>query len=246
MDVLVFEDESAASDRLINLLSEVDPLINVTKVITTVSDAKIALRSIEADLIFMDIHLSDGISFSIFESVEVTIPIIFTTSHDEYALEAFRVNSIDYLLKPISKQDLIRAVDKFNQLKIKQIDFNKLNRSLQKATYHKRFMVTAKDRIITIKADEVAYFYAQGKLVYLYRLDGTRHLIDFTLQHLENILDPDHFFRINRQFIIHLEAIKEMFTFSRSRIKISLYPKAPESAIVSSERASTFKKWLNK
>ncbi|MEQ6168692.1 LytTR family DNA-binding domain-containing protein [Ekhidna sp. MALMAid0563] len=246
MDVLIIEDESAASDRLINLLREIDPLINVAKVITTVSNAKIDLRSIEADLIFMDIHLSDGVSFSIFESVKVTIPIIFTTSHDEYALEAFKVNSIDYLLKPISKHDLIRAIDKFNQLKIKQIDFDQLNRSLQKATYQKRFMVTAKDRIITVKTDKVAYFYAQGKLVYLYRLDGSRHLIDFTLQHLEKILDPDHFFRINRQFIINLEAIKEMFAFSRSRIKVSLEPNAPESAIVSSERAATFKKWLNK
>ena len=108
MDVLIIEDESAASDRLINLLREIDPLINVAKVITTVSNAKIDLRSIEADLIFMDIHLSDGVSFSIFESVKVTIPIIFTTSHDEYALEAFKVNSIDYLLKPISKHDLMK------------------------------------------------------------------------------------------------------------------------------------------
>ncbi len=246
MDVLIIEDESDAFERLSQLLSEVDPSIHVVEVIRSVRDARKKLRSSSADLIFMDIHLNDGISFSIFESIVIKTPIIFTTSHDEYALDAFKVNSIDYLLKPISKSDLMRAIEKFKRLKINQVDFEKLNRSLLKSNYQKRFMVTAKDRIVSVKSEEVAYFYATGKMVYLHRHNGIRHLIDLTLHDLDTLLDPDDFFRINRQFIIHVNAIKEMHTFSRSRIKVTLEPLPAESAIVSSERAAAFKKWLNR
>ncbi|WP_424960951.1 LytR/AlgR family response regulator transcription factor [Ekhidna sp.] len=246
MDVLIIEDEPAASEQLSQLLNEVDSSINVIGVIRSLNEARQTLPSTSADLIFMDIHLNDGISFSIFDSVRVETPIIFTTSRDEYAIDAFSVNSIDYLLKPVSKSDLTRAIEKFRHLKINQIDFDQLNRSLQKSSYQKRFMVTAGERIVSVKVEEIAYFYAKGKLVYLCRHDGMKHLIDHTLQELENLLDPDDFFRINRQFIIHLEAIKEMFSFSRSRIKVVLEPIFLESAIVSSERVSAFKKWLNR
>ncbi|MEP0985155.1 LytTR family DNA-binding domain-containing protein [Ekhidna sp.] len=246
MDVIIIEDESAAANHLTELLEEINPSISIKDIITSVREARQKIATLDVDLIFMDIHLNDELSFSIFESVNIKAPIIFTTSHDEYAIEAFKVNSIDYLLKPISTADLSRAINKFNQLKINQIDFDKLNQSLQKSSYQKRFMVTVNDRIVSVKIDEVAFFYAKGKLVYLFKHDGIRHLIDFTLQHLETTLDPDDFFRINRQYIIHLNAIGEMFSFSRSRIKVLLKPSAPEPAIVSSERTTAFKRWLNK
>lgn len=249
MKVLIIEDESFAADKLERQLLQLDNTIEVCNKIESVNSAIKWLNQNQVDLIFLDIHLSDGLSFHIFEEIEVTVPIIFTTAYDQYAIQAFKVNSIDYLLKPIKKNDLAISLDKYDKLHgQKELpDYKTLLNSLAKnhKVYQQRFMVVVGEKILTVPSGEVAYFFAEEKYVFLVHKNGERYLIDFTLDKLDNLLDPKLFFRINRQIIVQIDAIHSMKDWFKRRIKLELNPAFDKEAIVSRERIKDFKIWLN-
>jgi DNA-binding LytR/AlgR family response regulator len=251
LNVLIIEDEEPAAKRLHKMLKEIEPDINVLENIVSVSSAiKWFNENSTPDLIFSDIQLSDGISFDIFKSIEVTSPIIFTTAYDQYAIDAFKVNSIDFLLKPIKKEDLEKAVAKFKKVSTTAspaIDISKLLQSFgqpQTTEYKKRFVVRYGEHIKTINIEDVAYFYTEDKVNFLCTKEGRRFVIDFNLDSLEDTLDPKTFFRINRQYIISIHSIGEMLAYTKSRVLIKLLPPAKHETIVSTERSADFKLWL--
>ena len=252
MTTLIIEDEEPAYRRLHKMMKELEPGHTLLNQIVSVSSAVKWFKDNEApDLIISDIQLSDGISFDIFKQVEIKCPVIFTTAYDQYAIEAFKVNSIDYLLKPVKKEELEKAVTKFKSLTpataAPAIDINKLLQSLQPAAgteYKKRFVVRYGEHIKTIDIEEVVYFYTEDKATFLCTKDARRFVVDFNLDTLDSILDPKIFFRINRQFIISIHSIAEMFAYSKSRVLIKLNPAAKHETIVSTERSSDFKHWL--
>ena len=250
MNVIIIEDETHAAQKLQRQLERIDNNIKILAILETVGSAVKWLNENQADLIFLDIHLGDSNSFKIFKQVEIKTPIIFTTAYDKYAIEAFKLNSIDYLLKPVNQKDLEKALDKYKELHLgkSKIDYAEIANLIYNKTpkYQKRFMVYSGDKIKTIEKDAVAYFLAEGKYCYLHSTDNHQYLIDFTLDKLDKVLDPDEFFRINRQFLINVKSIKQMHTYPKGRVKIDLSPSNKKEAIVSIERASQFKKWLNK
>lgn len=253
MTILIIEDEEPAYRRLQKMLKEIEPNHTMLEQIVSVSSAvKFFKENDTPDLIVSDIQLSDGISFEIFKQVDVKCPVIFTTAYDQYAIEAFKVNSIDYLLKPVKKEELEKAVSKFKTLTpaapaVPAIDINKLLQSLQPAgatEYKKRFVVRYGEHIKTIDIEEVVYFYTEDKATFLCTKDARRFVVDFNLDTLDSILDPKIFFRINRQYIISIHSIAEMFAYSKSRVLIKLNPAAKHETIVSTERSADFKHWL--
>jgi DNA-binding LytR/AlgR family response regulator len=250
-NVLIIEDEEAAVRRLQKMITEVLPEVNMLPSIATIRSAIEQLKTNpKPDLIFLDVHLADGESFEIFKEVNVSCPIIFTTAYDQYALEAFKVNSIDYLLKPIKKEELQRAINKFKNFSsasTPDVDLQKLLLSLNtgKANYKERFAVKYGEHIKTIETSDAAYFYTESKANFLITKDNKRYAIDYNLDQLEELLDPKKFFRINRQFIIGFYSITEMFTYSKSRVLIKLNPASKLETIVSTERSAEFKGWLN-
>jgi two-component system, LytTR family, response regulator LytT len=254
MTTLIIEDEEPAFKRLQKMLKELEPNHTLLNQIVSVSSAVKWFQENEApDLIISDIQLADGVSFEIFKQVDVKCPVIFTTAYDQYAIEAFKVNSIDYLLKPVKKEELEKAVTKFKALTpatvapAPAIDINKLLQSLQPATgtdYKKRFVVRYGEHIKTIDIEEVVYFYTEDKATFLCTKDARRFVVDFNLDTLDSILDPKLFFRINRQYIISIHSIAEMFAYSKSRVLIKLNPAAKHETIVSTERSADFKLWL--
>jgi len=253
MKTIIIEDEKIAADNLEQMLTEIDASIKVMAKIESVRDAVAWLTVNTADLIFLDIHLSDGLSFKIFEQIDVKIPIIFTTAYDQYAIKAFKTNSIDYLLKPIESDELKAAIIKYNTLfsernKPEQfIDIQKILNTFQsKPEYQKRFVVHAADKIKTIKTEEIAYFFASEKNVFLKTFDNHTFDVDYTLDVLELQLNSDQFFRINRSFLINIDAINQMHHLAKSRIKIDLKPSVKEEILVSIQRTSEFRNWLNK
>lgn len=251
MTVLIIEDEEAASQRLQKLVTEALPGANVLPPVPSIRSAIDWFSGHAApDLVFLDVHLADGQSFEIFKRVKVTSPVIFTTAYDQYALEAFKVNSIDYLLKPIKKDELKRAVDKFLNLNLpghSDANFQRLLSALQLQTsgYKQRFVVKYGEHIKTIETSDTAYFYTENKANFLVTKDNRRFAIDHNLDQLEELLDPKKFFRINRQFIIGFHAIADMFTYSKSRVLIKLSPASKFETVVSSERSASFKSWLD-
>lgn len=250
LNILIIEDEPLAATRLERLIKEVEPEVRILAVLDSVQQSVDWLRENEADLIFLDIHLADGNSFSIFEQVQVTTPIIFSTAYDQYAIKAFKVNSVDYLLKPIEKEELELSLKKFHSAKAAPpaIDMAAILKAFrsQQPEYQKRFLVSAGDKIKSIAVEEVAYFFGRQKFVFLVTPDNRRHIIDYTLGALEELLDPDQFFRINRQFIISFPAITHMSAYSKGRVKIELSPPGEAEAIVSIEKAKRFREWLNR
>jgi DNA-binding LytR/AlgR family response regulator len=253
MNVVIVEDEKLAADKLERQLNKADENIHVLAKLESITEAISWFTENKCDLIFLDIHLSDGISFNIFEKIKLKIPVIFTTAYDQYAIQAFKVNALDYLLKPISKSDLSAALEKFhslsdNQKELPPIDFSALLEAMadKKTAYKERFMVkSGGGKIKVIETDSVAYFFAEGKYAFLVDKKGEEHLIENTLEKLVNELNPIKFFRINRQFIIGINAIEKMHTWTKSRIKIELNPPSKQEAIVSVERSPEFKKWLD-
>ena len=251
MTILIIEDEEPAFKRLQKMLKELEPGHTLLDQIVSVSSAVKWFKENDApDLMISDIQLSDGISFEIFKQVNIKCPVIFTTAYDQYAIEAFKVNSIDYLLKPVKKEELEKAVTKFKSLTpataFPSIDINKLLQSLQPAgtEYKKRFVVRYGEHIKTIDIEEVVYFYTEDKATFLCTKDSRRFVVDFNLDTLDSILDPKIFFRINRQYIISINSIAEMFAYSKSRVLIKLNPAAKHETIVSTERSADFKHWL--
>ena len=251
MKVIIIEDEEAASRRLTKILSEVDSTLEVIAVLESIERSVEWLRSHEhPQLIFADIQLADGPSFEIFSKVHVNVPVIFITAYDSYALQAFRFNGIDYLLKPIRKSDVEQSLEKFRQLRNAgtqpKIDYQEILNMLtaKKTVFQKRIVVRIGQTIRTVEISDVAYFYTEEKISFACLNDGKRLPLDFNLDELETILDPSCFFRINRQFIIFIKAIENMFTYSKSRIKVVLKPHTETETIVSAERSAAFKEWL--
>ncbi len=251
MKVLIIEDEALAASRLEKQLHEIAPEITVLAKIGSIKESVKWLLGNSADLIFLDIQLSDGISFSIFEQVAVNTPIIFTTAYDQYSIKAFELNSISYLLKPIRKNDLMESLKKYRNLKSAfNIDFEQLLSEIkgEKAEFKKRFVIQIGQKIKMVDTSEIAFFYAMDKNVFLKTFERNNWPIEFSLDKLENLIDPALFFRINRKYIVNINAIENMVAWSRSRIKLNLQPPADDEmeTIVSVDRSPEFKNWLNK
>jgi len=251
MKVLIVEDESVAATKLEQMLLECDPSIVICGKTGSIKESVMWLMNNTADLIFLDIQLSDGLSFSIFEQVSVNTPVIFTTAYDEYAIKAFKLNSISYLLKPVRREDLEESLKKYSSLKgIYGIDLESLLSRMHgsEPEFKKRFLIQTGNKIRKVESTDIAYFFTENKAVYLRTFDGTTLPIDFSLDKLQETLNPELFFRINRKYMVNIEAITNMVAWSRARIKLELKPKADcqEDTVVSVDRSSAFKKWLNK
>lgn len=249
MEVLIVEDEKLAAENLVSMLESIDPSIKVLNCLESVRKTVEWLKSNSCDLIFMDIQLSDGNSFSIFEQVKVKIPVIFTTAYDQYAIKAFKHNSVDYLLKPINKEELAAGISKYREIHAKNSypDLQLLIESIKKPQqYKERFMVGSGSKFKTVKSSEIAYIYVQSECVFICTHANKHYDIDFTLDKLEELLDPKQFFRINRQYIVNIEAIGNMVTVTKSRLQLDLTPKPPTEVIVSVNNVHDFRCWLNK
>jgi DNA-binding LytR/AlgR family response regulator len=249
MRTVIIEDEKLAADNLELMLHSLDPDIKVITKIESVRNAVKWLTSNTCDLIFLDIQLSDGNSFNIFEQIEVKIPVIFITAYDQYAIKAFKYNSIDYLLKPINKDELAQSMQKFKEyFRNRQLpDFKALIETIRHPfNYQERFLVNAGQKLKTIKTCDIAYFYVQSKGVFLCTKEDKHYDISYTLEKLMEMIDPKVFYRVNRQFIVNIEVIENMFTVSKSRLKLELRPKPHEEVIVSVNNIQEFRLWLNK
>lgn len=251
MRVLIIEDEELAAERLETMLAEVEPGCSVVAKIGSVNKAVSWLQQNNIDLIFLDIQLSDGLSFSIFERVKIDTPIILTTAYVEYAIKAFKLNSISYLLKPIQKRDLAESLQKYKSMRSAFIvDFEKLMSiyAHKNSEYKSKFLIRIGDMYKKIETSEIAYFYATEKIVFIKTFEKRAMSIEDSLDALEKILDPAKFFRINRGYIINISAIENMEAWSRSRIKLELNPQPNNDmdTIVSIGRTADFKRWMNK
>jgi two-component system, LytTR family, response regulator LytT len=250
MKLLLIEDEDAAVRRLEKILLETDPTAIILQKLDSVAASVEWLRTHPApDLIFMDIHLADGSSFEIFDHAMVKCPVVFTTAYDEYALKAFKVSAIDYLMKPIKAVEVAAALDKYRAMQppVQVPDYQALLDKLQQQEQPvlRRVLVKLGQSIRLVDMDDVAYFYTRDKITFLVtKSTQKRYPIDYPLDKLEKMLDTKVFYRINRQFIINVTSIKEMHPYSKSRIKVDLDPASDVETIVSTERASDFKTWL--
>ena len=249
MNVLIVEDEQLAQEYLINLLG--DSGIDLT-IIGSCNSLKSAiqwfLNNEEPDLVFMDIDLGDGLCFEIFDVVDLNCPIIFTTAYDEYAIQAFKVNSIDYLLKPISFTDLLRALSKFSSLTAKRHQKPQVAEVAKvfSEKYKSRFIIKVGQHIKSLPSEEIMYFSSRDKATYVTGKDHRSYLIEYSLDRLESIMDPVQFFRINRKYIIHFKSIKDIISYSGSRLKVFLIENQEEDIVVSRDRVNDFKRWLDR
>ncbi|MEL0643450.1 LytTR family DNA-binding domain-containing protein [Olleya sp. Ti.3.14] len=250
MKVIIIEDEKPSARRLKRMLESID--ITTETMLHSVEEAiQWFNTNPHPDLIFLDIQLSDGLSFEIFDQVEVKSAIIFTTAYDEYALQAFKLNSIDYLLKPIDDEDLETAVAKY-KTRLPQktniaLDFEDIKKLLVNPidrVYKKRFSVKVGQHLKLVNIDDVECFYSENKGTYLYTTEGRNYLLDTTLEALENELEPETFFRINRKFYININAIKDIISYTNSRLQIKLNNFNEDEVIVARERVKDFKDWL--
>lgn len=245
MNAIIIEDEPLASMELEKILGEVAPEVKVLARLESVRESVAWLRVNKVDLIFSDIHLGDGQSFDVFRQVEVTVPVIFITAYDEYALQAFKNRGVDYILKPFDREEICGALEKvkgwFGQVP-------GAADAVVPTVFQERFLVQMGARIKSVPVTEVAYFMADGKYLMLYTFEGSGYVVDQTIAGVEGRLDPRNFFRINRKFIVNYAAIRDMVRYSNSRIKVVLLPEPPENieAIVSTERIREFKEWLNR
>ncbi|AUP78099.1 LytR/AlgR family response regulator transcription factor [Flavivirga eckloniae] len=250
MNVIIIEDEKPSARRLQRMLNTLN--IEVDTLLHSVEESiEWFQNNAHPDLIFLDIQLSDGLSFEIFESIEIKSAVIFTTAYDEYALQAFKLNSIDYLLKPIDEDELTIAVKKYQermpQKQAVTLDFNDIKKLLVNPIdreYKKRFSVKVGQHLKLINIDDIECFYSENKGTYLYTTEGRNYLLDTTLEHLENELEPQTFFRINRKFFVNINAIKDMVSYTNSRLQIKLKSYKDQEVIVARERVKDFKTWL--
>jgi len=248
--ILIIEDEAHAADRLGKLLKKIDPRCELLATIDSVEGAvKWLNENPIPDLIMLDIQLGDGMSFEIFKRISIDTFVIFTTAYDQYAIKAFELNSIDYLLKPVDEVRLKLSLEKFHQLQHRSnkdeiaLMLEKLE-SLQE-NYKKRFIVAAGENLKRIETDEIAYFYSMEKASYLCTYSNRHYAIEYTLDALENLLNPADFFRVNRQYLINHKAIQNISLFSKSRLRLKLNPEAYDEVLVSSTRTPQFRKWLD-
>lgn len=252
MKVLVFEDEKLASERLVELIQEIKPEAQVIASLKSVEAGLLWLENNEEpDLLVSDIQLLDGSSFEIFDQHPISCPVIFTTAYDEYAIKAFQVNSVDYLLKPIQKQKLAIALEKYEQRKPNDsstsLDIDKIREAIQGSNvqYKSRFLVKFGQRIKAIPVEQIAYFFSHDKLTYLMSFDGKKLPLDQTLEELEAVLDPKNYFRVNRKFIVHFDAVSDIHPYFKGRVKLDLQPDSNEEIVISSDKTPLFKQWLD-
>lgn len=249
MRVLIIEDEGIAVRNLIRYLEDAPQEFQVVGVIATVTEAISWLGQHEPDLIFMDIHLEDGSCFEIFDLVTVQAPIIFTTAYDQYALQAFEVNSLDYLLKPIAPERFRKALDKLTKRRMDPFDSEVLGRFLnvmrRQSNYKTRFLVRQGENLISIPVEDIAYF-EKGDIVVLVTRRGSRYPVNFALDELQAVLDPDLFMRLNRQYMANIHAIGEVKLFFKGKLRIILKPDPGDEITVSQEKARLVKAWLSR
>jgi DNA-binding LytR/AlgR family response regulator len=246
MNCIIIEDGRDAAEYLEHQIRETVQPIEVIAKIGSVKDSISWLKNNHTDLIFLDIQLSDGISFEIFDNVQVNTPVIFTTSYDQYAIQAFELNSISYLLKPVKSESLRLALEKYGQLYPQKADFNDKVTPLQQE-YQRRFYVESGNSIKSIPIEDVAYFRVQsGRHLIIVTHDGQQFLYENTLERLELRLDPIKFFRINRQFIIHIDAIHQMTNYDSRRIKVETVPECKDELLVAMTKMQAFREWLDR
>ncbi len=254
MKILIVEDEELAVKKLQKTLAAVD---ETAEVVGTADCIKSAVSWLESnpvpDLILMDIELADGQSFEIFNLTEVKSPVIFTTSYDEFALKAFKVNSVDYLLKPVQKEELQAALTKFKKLKAEtkpdvSLDslVKELQQKLQPKEFRKRFLVKHAQKLVSIEIGDIAYFYSDGRLNFFKTTDNKKYVVDYTMDELEEMLDPEKYFRISRSFYVSIESVDKIEDYFGNRLILGLKPAVDKESLVSREKVTEFKKWMGK
>jgi len=252
MDIVIIEDEQLAVDKLKSIVKEISHMHNIVTVLDTIQDSIEWLNhNSHPDLILSDIHLADGLCFSIYSAVDVKCPIIFTTAYEKYAIQAFEVNSVDYLLKPIQKDRLELAIKKCAKRLIPSVDiaiYEKLKSSLLNipVQYKSRFLCKLGSKIKSIEVSYIQYFYSQDKITFVVDKDKNRLPLNNTLDEIDQMLDPSLFFRINRKYIISFSGIAEINTYFKGRLKLKLDPHIEDNIIVSSEKSPLFKAWLDR
>lgn len=257
MKVLIIEDEVFAQNELKRLLAETDDTIEVLECLESVEESTEWLEeNDEPDLIFLDVQLSDGLSFEIFKNVEVNCPIIFTTAFNEYAVQAFKLNSIDYLLKPIDRKELAASLDKFNELQDKlkpkkemildQVQIEQLLSASTGKEYKKRFIIKTGDRLRHVSVDDIAYFFSEDDYTYLVAKENAKFIIAFKLDELINLLDPTDFFRLSRKYIANVHSIKVVNKYFNSRLEVELDPPTKDQILISRARVPEFMQWLER
>lgn len=251
MNVLIIEDEESAFENLKRILLETDPSITILDWLQSVEESiKWFNANKSPDLIFLDIHLSDDLSFKIFESVLVTCPIIFTTAFDEFAIKAFELNSVDYLLKPITNSRIEKSIAKYHSSKnLHNTPYDSLLKDLEKITagqnYKERFLINKGDELIIVPISEIAYFYKENNS-FIVLNNGDRHPINFTLDELITLLAPSKFYRVNRQTIVNINAIVKITLWFKGKLKLRLTPEFDDTVLVSREKSTDFKAWMDK
>jgi DNA-binding LytR/AlgR family response regulator len=258
MQILIVEDEDLAVKKITKTLHEVNASAEIVGVTDSIDGTASWLQNnATPDLILMDIELSDGQSFEIFSRIQVKSPVIFTTSYDEYALKAFKVNSIDYLLKPIQKEDLRAALNKYEQMKeaysiadksVLNMDtlVKELQQKLQPKDFRKRFLVKHGQKLVSIDIEEIAYFFSDGRLNFFKTYDNRKFVVDYTMDELEDMLDAERYFRISRSFYVSVNSIDQIHDYFGNRLMLGLKPDVDKEAIVSREKVTDFKKWMGK
>lgn len=256
MKILIIEDEPFAQQELQRLLRQAGVEFELLACLDTVEDSVEWFReNPPPDLVFLDIQLADGLSFDIFKHVKLGSPVIFTTAFDEYAIKAFKLNSIDYLLKPIKPQDLKEALDKLDGLRsqfkgeaggVDEEQIRKVVSMLSGETYKSRFLVKLGDQILAIDIEKIAYFMAEENVVFLVENSGKRYIIDHTLEKLETLVDPSRFFRLNRGYLAEIRSIRKVNKYFNSRLSIDLEPGTDDRVLVSRKRVQAFLEWLEK
>src|SRR5262245_49612586 len=248
MRTIIIEDEKPAAEKLMKAIAKADPSIDVLTVCNSIKEAvDWFAQNPMPELIFMDIELTDGLSFKIFDKINITCPVIFTTAYDEYWQEAFENNSIDYLLKPIKQDKLETALSKYEMLKkyFSQHLNNLLNTQKQSTDeYKKRFLIKRGTDYVSIKTEDIRYFYAMHKIVCLINIEGQKFIIDQSLNDIEKQLDPVQFYRINRKYIVHINAIKKIKTYPKSKLQLELEPANNDEIVISQENVAAFKEWM--
>ena len=247
MRTLVIEDEIPAARRLSKMLTSARPATNILDTLDSVEGAVRWLRTFPPpDLIFMDIQIADGLSFDIFRQVDISAPVVFTTAFDQYAVQAFKVSAVDYLLKPIDPKDLEIAIQKFENQRFKQspLDIDMLSRLIKKESYKDRFLVKVGQQLSFLPTLDIAYFRSADGLTQAFSHAGKKFFVEHTLEELENLLDPRDFFRVSRGLMVRLTAIQKIHPHLNGRLKLELLPASSEEVFVSRERASEFKVWL--
>ncbi|MEJ8817133.1 LytR/AlgR family response regulator transcription factor [Lacibacter sp. H407] len=245
--IVIIEDEQLAAERLIMLLKQYDPAIEIIKHLYSVEESIQWLNTnAHPDLLFLDIQLADGFCFDIFKQVDYRKPIVFTTAYNEYALDAFQLCSIDYLLKPVTAEALAKAMQKFAQLQSNFAagNYDQLSNLFDSASFKSRFLAKAGQRMFFVETSEVQYFQADDKIVYLVDKEGNKLMVDYTLERLEGLLNPKEFFRLNRQYIARYSSIAQIKPYVNSRLKLLLRNGSKtEEVVLSRERVHEFKTW---